>query len=82
MSAEPRWATERTDRETFGPLVVEVAEQLAGGAQLVVLRGQGGVLFLELVEGFQAFLQFGDLVAEGGPGLQRGIGNAQVAALP
>ena len=28
MSAEPRWATERTDRDTFGPLVVEVAKQM------------------------------------------------------
>lgn len=28
MSAEPRWATDRTDRDTFGPLVVEVAAEL------------------------------------------------------
>lgn len=28
MSAEPRWATERTDRDTYGPLVVAVAEDL------------------------------------------------------
>jgi phage terminase large subunit-like protein len=28
MSAQPRWATERTDRETFGPKVAEVASAL------------------------------------------------------